>query len=66
MWAAEGRPGGPTAHQWFLTWLSVRPGSSLAISDHLLPSSLCALAMICSSSSVHSCTVVVVVVVVEG
>jgi hypothetical protein len=31
---------GEQAHQWFLTWLSVRPGSLLAISLHLLPSSL--------------------------
>jgi len=27
-------------YQWFLTWLSVRPGKRLAISLHLLPTSL--------------------------
>lgn len=27
-------------HQWFFTWLSVRPGRRLAISLHLFPSSL--------------------------
>jgi hypothetical protein len=31
---------GVATHQWFLTWLSVRPGRRLAISLHLLPSSL--------------------------
>jgi hypothetical protein len=24
-------------YQWFFTWLPVRPGSLLAISDHLFP-----------------------------
>lgn len=40
-------------YQWFLTWLSVRPGRRLAISDHLLPSSLWASDIIRSSSSVQ-------------
>mmetsp|Transcript_30302 Transcript_30302/g.59181 ORF Transcript_30302/g.59181 Transcript_30302/m.59181 type:complete len:285 (+) Transcript_30302:1553-2407(+) len=39
--------------QWFLMALSVRPGSSLAISVHLLPWISCALTMRTSSSSVH-------------
>lgn len=43
------------SYQWFFTWLSVLPGSRLAISDHRLPNSLWASAIIRSSSSVHAC-----------
>jgi hypothetical protein len=39
--------------QWFLIALSVRPGSRLAISAHLFPSSSCAARMVRSSSAVH-------------
>lgn len=39
--------------QRFLIELSVLPGRSLAISDHLLPTSLCASIMIISSSGSH-------------
>lgn len=40
--------------QWFLIALSVRPGRSLAISAHLLPSCLCASISMLSSSSDHA------------
>lgn len=40
--------------QWFLIALSVRPGRSLAISAHLLPSCLCASINMLSSSSDHA------------
>lgn len=40
-------------HQWFLTWLSVLPGNSLAISDQRLPSFDLASDMILSSSTLH-------------
>ena len=43
------------SYQWFFTWLSVLPGRRFAISDHRLPNSLWASAIICSSSSVHAC-----------
>mmetsp|Transcript_11221 Transcript_11221/g.46864 ORF Transcript_11221/g.46864 Transcript_11221/m.46864 type:complete len:229 (-) Transcript_11221:626-1312(-) len=39
--------------QWFLTALSVLPGKYLAISTHLLPSSLCLSWRVSSSSTVH-------------
>lgn len=41
-------------HQWFLTWLSVRPGKCLAISAQRFPSSRCCLLRVASSSSDHS------------
>ena len=40
-------------YQWFLIALSVLPGSSLAISAHLLPNFFCASNIIRSSSGVH-------------
>ena len=40
--------------QWFLMALSVRPGSSLAISAHRLPHFLWADCKMVSSSAVHS------------
>ena len=39
--------------KWFLMWLSVLPGRSFAISDHLFPSFLWASMISMSSSSVH-------------
>ena len=39
--------------KWFLMWLSVLPGSSFAISDHLFPYFKCAYIIFISSSSVH-------------
>lgn len=42
------------SHQWFLTWLSVRPGRCLAISAQRFPSSRCCLLRVTSSSSDHS------------
>ena len=39
--------------QWFLIALSVRPGSSFAISAHLLPHSRHAVTITASSASVH-------------
>ena len=42
------------AHQWFLTWLSVLPGRSFAISDQRFPNLPLASAMICSSSALHA------------
>lgn len=41
-------------HQWFLTWLSVLPGSRFAISAQRLPSSRCASLMMYPSSVDHS------------
>lgn len=41
-------------HQWFLTWLSVLPGSSLAISDQRFPSSALASDMMRSSSALQA------------
>lgn len=40
--------------QWFFTPLSVLPGNSLAIIDHLLPYILCAVNSLSSSSSVNA------------
>mmetsp|Transcript_19212 Transcript_19212/g.48906 ORF Transcript_19212/g.48906 Transcript_19212/m.48906 type:complete len:458 (-) Transcript_19212:212-1585(-) len=40
--------------QWFLIELSVRPGSALAISAHLLPTLACSASSFSSSSGVHA------------